>query len=107
MLKVNELLDRTSKTVSSIAAISLGLAVIAVSAVVVKENLRELLCLKKIKAHVICVKSSDDVPEEHIEKETRKSPKKGSSKKSVSKPVGDVDGETFIGSITEPVSEKK
>lgn len=88
MLKVNELLDRTSKTVSSVAAISLGLAVIAVSAVVVKENLRELLCLRKIKAHVICVKSSDEQSAEPVEKETQKTtPKKGSSKKNASKPA--------------------
>lgn len=86
MLKVNELLDRTSKTVSSVAAISLGLAVIAVSAVVVKENLRELLCLRKIKAHVICVKSSNDA--DNNEKKVQKvTPKKGSSKKNASKPA--------------------
>ena len=105
MLKVNELLDRTSKTVSSIAAISLGLAVIAVSAVVVKENLKNLLSLRKIKAHVICVKSSGDVPEEHVEKETEKTSKKGSSKKTVSKSVSD--GETSVGSVTEPAPETK
>lgn len=105
MLKVNELLDKTSKTVSSVAAISLGLAVIAISAVVVKENVKDLLHLRKIKAHVICVKSSNYIPEEHAEKETQKSPKKGSSKKSVSKPIPD--GEASVGSITEPAPETK
>lgn len=95
MLKVNELLDRTGKVISSAAAISLGLAVIAVSAVVVKENVKELLSLRKIKAHVICVKSSGDIPEAPkkeaeapVEKEAPKpAPKKGSSKKSVSEPA--------------------
>lgn len=88
MLKVNDLLDRTSKTVSSIAAISLSLAVIAVSSVVVKENLKDLLSLRRIKAHVICVKSSDEPSAEPVEKETQKTtPKKGSSKKNTSKPA--------------------
>ena len=105
MLKVNELLDRTSKTVSSVAAISLGLAVIAVSAVVVKENLRELLCLRKIKAHVICVKSSHDDSADNSEKEVQKTtPKKGGSKKNASKPVV---ADVVEGESSDPAPEAK
>lgn len=55
-LKVNDLLAKTSKTVSSLAAISLGLAIIAVSSVVIKDNIKELLSIKKIKAKVICIR---------------------------------------------------
>lgn len=85
MLKVNDLLDKTSKTVSSIAAISLSLAVIAVSSVVVKENLKELLSLRKIKAHVICVKS---VKEDAIkDKEASNATLKKASSKKVSTKV--------------------
>lgn len=105
MLKVNELLDRTSKTVSSIAAISLGLAVIAVSAVVVKENLKDFFRLRKIKARVICLKSSDEPNAEPIEKETQKTtPKKGSSKKNSSKPTAPATGDN---EVSEPVTETK
>ena len=105
MLKVNELLDNTSKTVSSVAAISLGLAVIAVSAVVVKENLRELLCFRKIKAHVICLKSSHDNATNNREKEAGKTTlKKSSTKKNASKPVAPATGEDISGTST---SEKK
>ena len=82
MLKVNELLDRTSKTVSSIAAISLGLAVIAVSSVIVKENLKRFLSLRKIKTRVICVKSSED---DSNKEATKTSTKKAGSKKVSSK----------------------
>lgn len=82
MLKVNELLDRTSKTVSSIAAISLGLAVIAVSSVIVKENLKRFLSLRKIKTRVICVKSSED---DSNKEATKTSTKKEGSKKVSSK----------------------
>ena len=82
MLKVNELLDRTSKTVSSIAAISLGLAVIAVSSVIVKENLKSFLSLRKIKTRVICVKSSEDDSNKEV---TKTSTKKAGSKKVSSK----------------------
>ncbi len=86
MLKVNELLDRTSKTVSSIAAISLGLAVIAVSSVIVKENLKRFLSLRKIKTRVICVKSSeDDSNKEATKTYTRTYTKKAGSKKVSSK----------------------
>lgn len=60
MLKVNELLDRTSKTISSIASISLGLMVISFSAVIIKENLKSILSLRKIKTHVICVESDKE-----------------------------------------------
>lgn len=65
MLKVNELLDRTSKTISSIASISLGLMVISFSAVIIKENLKSILSLRKIKTHVICVET--DKEEKHSE----------------------------------------
>lgn len=82
MLKVNDLLDRTSKTVSSIAAISLGLAVIAVSSVIVKENLKSFLSLRKIKTHVICVKSSED---DLVKEAPKTSTKKAGSKKVISK----------------------
>lgn len=51
-LKVNDLLAKTGKTVSSLAAISLGLAIIAVSSVVIKDNMKELLSVKRIKAKV-------------------------------------------------------
>lgn len=81
MLKVHELLDRTSKVVSSVAAISLSLAVIAVSAVVVKENVKDLLRLKKVRAHVICINPLSDT-ETQVKKE---SSKKGGSKKGGSK----------------------
>lgn len=88
MLKINDLLDRTSKIVSSAAAISLGLAVITFAAVAIKENTGKLLSSKKVRAHVICVKSSDEPSIEPVEKETQKTtPKKGSSKKNTSKPV--------------------
>lgn len=60
MLKVNELLDRTSKTISSIASISLGLMVISFSAVIIKENLKNILSLRKIKTHVICVETDKE-----------------------------------------------
>lgn len=60
MLKVNELLDRTSKTIGSIASISLGLMVISFSAVIIKENLKSILSLRKIKTHVICVESDKE-----------------------------------------------
>ena len=82
MLKVNDLLDRTSKTVSSIAAISLGLAVIAVSSVIVKENLKSFLSLRKIKTYVICVKSSED---DLVKEAPKTSTKKACSKKVSSK----------------------
>lgn len=105
MLKVNELLDRTSKTVSSIAAISLCLAVITVSSVVIKENLKDLLSLRKIKARIICVKSSDEPSVEHVEKETQKTTcKKGGSKKDVSKPTEPVSGDS---KASEPIIEAK
>ena len=96
MLKVNELLDRTSKTVSSIAAISLGLAVIAVSSVIVKENLKRFLSLRKIKTHVICVKSSED--------DSNKEAKKTSTKKAGSKKVSSK-SEPAKESISEDKSE--
>ena len=60
MLKVNELLDKTSKTIGSIASISLGLMVISFSAVIIKENLKSILSLRKIKTHVICVESDKE-----------------------------------------------
>ena len=60
MLKVNELLDRTSKTISSIASISLSLMIISFSAVIIKENLKNILSLRKIKTHVICVESDKE-----------------------------------------------
>ena len=78
MLKVNELLDRTSKTIGSIASISLGLMIISFSAVIIKENLKSILSLRKIKTHVICVKSSD-------KEATKTSTKKAGSKKVSSK----------------------
>lgn len=82
MLKVNELLDRTSKTISSIASISLSLMIISFSAVIIKENLKNILSLRKIKTHVICVKSSED----DLNKEaTKTSTKKAGSKKVSSK----------------------
>lgn len=88
MLKVNELLDRSNKIVSSIATISLSLAVITFAAVTIKENAEKLFSRKKVKAHVICVKSSDEPSAEPVEKETQKTtPKKGSSKKNISKPA--------------------
>lgn len=81
MLKVNELLDRSNKIVSSIATISLGLAVITFAAVTIKENAEKLFSRKKVKAHVICVKSSTNIPETQVEEKQTESPKKGSSKK--------------------------
>lgn len=82
MLKINDLLDKTSKTVSSVAVITLGLAIIAGSAVSIKENVKALFG-RRLKA-VICVKKHDPA-EEHEEKDASKSSKKQSSKKPVSK----------------------
>ena len=82
MLKVNELLDRTGKTIGSIASISLGLMVISFSAVIIKENLKSILSLRKIKTHVICVKSSED---DSNKEATKTSTKKAGSKKVSSK----------------------
>ena len=82
MLKVNELLDRTSKTISSIASISLSLMIISFSAVIIKENLKSILSLRKIKTHVICVKSSED---DSNKEATKTSTKKAGSKKVSSK----------------------
>ena len=89
MLNVSNLLDRTSKTVSSVAAISLGLAVIAVSAVVVKENFKELFG-KRIKA-IVCIKKHSREENNVTPAEGRNSKgqfiKKG-NKKTVSKEAG-------------------
>ena len=82
MLKVNELLDRTGKTIGSIASISLCLMVISFSAVVIKENLKSILSLRKIKTHVICVKSSKH---DSNKEATKTSTKKAGSKKVSSK----------------------
>ena len=82
MLKVNELLDRTGKTIGSIASISLCLMVISFSAVIIKENIKSILSLRKIKTHVICVKSSED---DSNKKATKNSTKKAGSKKVSSK----------------------
>ena len=94
MLKVNELLDRTSKTIGSIASISLGLMVISFSAVIIKENLKNILSLRKIKTHVICVESSED----DLVKEAQKT----STKKACSKKVSSKKEQT-----KEPISEDK
>ena len=82
MLKVNELLDRTSKTIGSIASISLSLMIISFSAVIIKENLKSILSLRKIKTHVICVKSSKN---DSNKEATKTSTKKAGSKKVSSK----------------------
>lgn len=82
MLKVNELLDRTGKTIGSIASISLCLMVISFSAVIIKENLKNILSLRRIKTHVICVKSSED---DSNKEATKTSTKKAGSKKVSSK----------------------
>ena len=94
MLKVNELLDRTGKTIGSIASISLCLMVISFSAVIIKENLKSILSLRKIKTHVICVKSSED--------DSNKETKKTSTKKAGSKKVSSKTEQT-----KEPISEDK
>lgn len=94
MLKVNELLDRTSKTISSIASISLSLMIISFSAVIIKENLKNILSLRKIKTHVICVKSSED---DLVKKAPKTSTKKAGSKKVSSKTE----------QTKEPISEDK
>lgn len=94
MLKVNELLDRTSKTIGSIASISLGLMIISFSAVIIKENLKNILSLRKIKTHVICVKSSED---DLVKKASKTSTKKACSKKVSSKTE----------QTKEPISEDK
>ena len=96
MLKVNELLDRTSKTISSIASISLSLMIISFSAVIIKENLKNILSLRKIKTHVICVKSLED--------DSNKEAKKTSTKKEGSKKVSSKTEQTKE-SISEDKSE--
>ena len=67
MLKVNELLDRTGKTIGSIASISLCLMVISFSAVIIKENIKNIFSLRKIKTHVICVESDKEKEEKPSE----------------------------------------
>lgn len=86
MIKVNELLDRTGKVVGSIAAISLGIAIITVSAVTVKENIKELLHLKQGKVCFIkfSKKHTEPQADESAPKNSAPAPKK-SSKKSVEK----------------------
>ena len=108
MLKVNELFDRTSKVVSSVAAVSLALAVITVSAVVIKENIKDLLHLRKIKAHVICVRSHSDEEEngdkDKSEPESPKpAPKKGGSRKAA--PKADVNNS--VSEESAPAPERK
>lgn len=95
-LKVNDLLAKTGKTVSSLAAISLGLAIIAVSSVVIKDNMKELLSVKRIKAKVICIREKvhHKDPEEPVvepkpvnKKPTSKSTTKNTSVKEEAAPA--------------------
>lgn len=76
MLRFNEILDRTGKVVGSIAAISIGLAVISFSAVVVRDYVKALLPKKEAAeeaagAVIICARK-----EEAPKKTSKKSSKK-------------------------------
>ena len=42
MLKINEFLDRTGKTVGAVASITLGVAVISIGAVVIRDHIKSL-----------------------------------------------------------------
>lgn len=58
MLKFNEVLQKTSRTVSALALILLSLAITTSSLVAIKENIQDLFP-KKVKAHVICINCGD------------------------------------------------
>lgn len=62
MLKLNEFLDKTGKTVSAVATISLGVAIISVAACVARDHLSSLFRRKRhIKAKVfVCGVPSDE-----------------------------------------------
>ncbi len=64
MLKINELLEKTSKTVGSVAGITVGLAVATTAAVCVRSSLRELLGLNKTKISVTTKKVAKKVSKE-------------------------------------------
>lgn len=66
MLKVNELLDRTSKTIGSVAGISLSLAVIAIAAAVIKDNVNSLFPKRKLRIHAVCIKKSEPKVQEVV-----------------------------------------
>ena len=99
MLKLNEFLDKTGKTVSAVATISLGVAIISVAACVAKDHLSSLFRRKRhVKVKVFaCEVPNDDNdskeeakgnnPEEPIGDPTPK--KKGRKPKDSEEPVGE------------------
>lgn len=62
MLKINELLNKTSSVVSSVASITLGLAVTAYATLLLKKSCRKLFSKGEVVAVVDSDKTSDKKP---------------------------------------------
>lgn len=80
MLKINELLNKSSNVVSSIASITLGLAVTAYAALILKKSCKKLFS----KSEVATVALADTDLEQQI-LQIKTPDKKTSSKKKTSK----------------------
>lgn len=93
MLKLNETLNGANKVVSSVAGISLGLAVIAISAAVIKENVVSLFPKRKrgIKIHAVCIKDLGEDKKECEIPEVKENPQEPAPEK----PQGDEAEDSF------------
>lgn len=91
MSKLNETLNGANKVVSSVAGISLGLAVIAISAAVIKENVVSLFPKRKrgIKIHAVCIKDLDEDKKECEVPEVKENLQEPAPEKVPEKPQGD------------------
>ena len=69
MLKINEFLDRTGKTVGAVASITLGVAVISIGAVVIRDHIKSLFRRsRRCKGKIIVCKVDGNTSEHEEEK---------------------------------------